>query len=171
MNDKERNDLEIAKQILHAGEIYLKETICATDALERKAAIFFSVFMLIATASIAISMQLFFLDNVMYAFIAFFLIFGVGLYAACYCLIGAIKPRGQYLVGNHPQNLIDHICKNKDITLYDYHISESQTYQDMIIFNSKNNHIKATFIDRGLLTTKITIALAFFVTICIVAGF
>ena len=40
MNDKDKNALDIAKQILHAGEIYLKETVNATDALERKATIF-----------------------------------------------------------------------------------------------------------------------------------
>lgn len=98
----EENKQKIANQILHEGEIYLKETISVTDTLERKAAIFLSVFASIATAPMVIAVKMLYDGNFYSSFFSFFLMLSLGFYMSCFFFIRALKPKGQYFVGNHP---------------------------------------------------------------------
>lgn len=75
-----KNDYNIAQQILHEGEIYLKETINVTDTLERKAVIFLSVFLPIAIASIGVSFKVFLDHNLLYSFALLFFMISIALY-------------------------------------------------------------------------------------------
>lgn len=164
------NKQKIADQILHEGEIYLKETLNVTDALERKAAIFLSVFVSVATASMGIAVKML-SDQIFYtSFFAFFLMLSVGFYISCFFFIKALKPKGQYLVGNHPVNLIEEMQKDEDYSPADFAINESKNYQTMIEFNSSNNENKATQINKGFNTILITVALSFLVAVSISVG-
>lgn len=158
---REKN-IEIAKQILHEGEIYLKETINATDALERKATIFFSVFMSLATAVASIiATKLTFMSIISVAFFLFFCSLSIGLYTACYYFAKALKPNKQYLVGNYPNNLIEELEKNKEYLAFDFAIEESKVYQKMIEHNSLHNAHKGKYIEKGLKTTIQSVIIAF----------
>lgn len=154
---KESAKIEIAKQILHEGEIYLKETIAATDALERKATVFLSVFVAIATASIGKSYETFSEDGSLTPYTVFFLILSIGTYISSYFFIQALWPRGQYLVGNHPRNLIEELNSQQSYSQEDFILNESKNYQKMIEFNSKHNQKKATYIERGLKILTFTV--------------
>lgn len=166
----EENKQKIADQILREGEIYLKETINVTDSLERKAAIFLSVFLSIATALMGIAVKMLSEDNFSSSSFAFFLMLSLGFYTSCYFFIKALKPKGQYLVGNHPKNLIEEMQSDEKYSSVDFAINESKNYQIMIEFNSSNNEDKATQINKGLNTILITVALSFSITLGIIIG-
>ena len=144
INDKDR--VEIAKQIIHEGEIYLKETISASDAIDRKATIFLSVFISLPTALVG---KLYDKIDGNYNLCPIFVLI-IGLYFSCYYFIKALRPQGMYLVGNHPKNLIEELNSKNGYSYDKFLLQESMNYQSMIEFNSEKNSLKGSYIEYGL---------------------
>ena len=166
MDDKAKNKLERAKQIFQSVELYFKETVNVTDALERKATIFFSVFMSIATACIAITIRFvsFKPQNIVDITLPYFifcLLLVVGLYIASCFFAYALKPkRGFKLPGNIPRVLKTKLEAEPAISLYSYIMWQIEAYGKMIETNCKINNSKGKAINRGLLCVLIAFSMA-----------
>ena len=122
--------------------------------------------MSIATASIAISMRLLLSEDIIYPFILFFFCSSVGLYISCYFFIKAVKPTDQYLVGNHPQILMESFKAKKEYNSTDFVNHSSMSYQEMIKENTDINYTKSKSIKVGLNIIIISIMLSSLVAVC-----
>ena len=131
-------NVEKAKQILHAAELYFKETVGVTKSLDHYAKFmaFLSVYFLTAVIALAIK------------FLGWpFLVCAVIFFVSACCFLYALKPKNGFkLPGNLPGVLRK---KPDEIPLNEFIIWQSESYEKMIEINCNLNAKKAYFIKIG----------------------